>query len=107
VVRTRATSPAYLGYHPFREATRSTVAIERVAEALLVEEETQRIMPAAGAAVTEARVHFRVNVSAITRMLPRHLRELFKREVTKRLLARRDEHVSVAPTCCAGCERHE
>jgi hypothetical protein len=67
--------------------------------ALLVEEETQRIMPAR-AAVTEARVHFRVNVSAITRMLPRHLRELFKRKVTKRLLARRDEHVSVAPTCC-------
>jgi hypothetical protein len=45
VVCTRATSPAYLGYHP-REATRCTVAIERVAEALLVEEETQRIMPA-------------------------------------------------------------
>jgi hypothetical protein len=44
--------------------------------------------------VTDARVHFRVNVSAITRMLPRHLRELFKREVTERLLARRDEHVS-------------
>jgi len=55
--------------------------------------------------VTDARVHFRVNVSAITRMLPRHLHELFKRGVTERLLARRDEHFSVAPTCCAGCER--
>jgi hypothetical protein len=74
VVRTRATSPAYLGYHPFREATRSTVAIERVAEALLVEEETQRIMPAraaAGAAVTDARVHFRVNAAAsLARAVP-------------------------------------
>src|SRR6266511_5038735 len=64
-----------------------------------------RARAAAGAAVTDARVHFRVNVSA--RMLPRHLRELFKREVTERLLARCDEHVSVAPTCCAGCERNE
>jgi hypothetical protein len=55
VVRTRATSPAYLGYHPFREATRSTVAIERVAEALLVEEETQRIMLAREASCVRPR----------------------------------------------------
>ncbi len=96
----------YLGYHP-REATRSTVAIERVAAARRGGDAAHhaRARAAAGAAVTDARVHFRVNVSAITRMLPRHLHELFKRGVTERLLARRDEHFSVAPTCCAGCER--
>jgi hypothetical protein len=29
----------------------------------------------------------------------------FAQSSTERLLARRDEHVSVAPTCCARCER--
>jgi hypothetical protein len=45
--------------------------------------------------VTDAPRALRVNASAITRTLPRHLREPFKRELTERLLARRGERVSV------------
>jgi hypothetical protein len=42
----------------------------------------------------ETRVHFRVNVSGITRVLPRHLRAPFKAELERRLLALRGQHVN-------------
>jgi hypothetical protein len=43
----------------------------------------------------KVRKHFRVNVSGITRALPRHLRVPFKQELERRLLARCGQHVTV------------